>query len=29
LGEKVENWTYDSFNEAERIATIINSRLKS
>ncbi|MBO6491438.1 MAG: mitochondrial fission ELM1 family protein [Pelagibacteraceae bacterium] len=29
LGEKIENWTYDSFNEAERIATIINSRLKS
>jgi hypothetical protein len=29
LGEKVENWTYNSFNEAERIATIINSRLKS
>ena len=29
LGEKVENWTYDSFNEAERIAAIINSRLKS
>ena len=29
LGEKVENWTYDSFNEAERIATIIIRRLKS
>ncbi len=29
LGEKVENWTYNSFNEAERIAAIINSRLKS
>jgi len=29
LGEKVENWTYDSFNEAERIAAIINRRLKS
>jgi len=29
LGEKVENWTYDSFNEAERVAAIINSRLKS
>jgi hypothetical protein len=29
LGEKIENWTYDSFNEAERIAAIINSRLKS
>ena len=29
LGENVENWTYDSFNEAERIAAIINSRLKS
>ena len=28
LGEKVENWTYDSFNEAERIAAIINSRLR-
>ncbi len=29
LGEKVESWAYDSFNEAERIAAIINSRLKS
>ena len=29
LGEKVENWTYDSFNEAERIAAIIIRRLKS
>jgi len=29
LGEKVENWTYNSFNEAERIAAIIISRLKS
>jgi mitochondrial fission protein ELM1 len=29
LGEKVENWTYDCFNEAERIAAIINSRLIS
>ena len=29
LGEKIENWTYDNFNEAERIAAIINSRLKS
>ena len=29
LGEKVENWTYDNFNEAERIATIIIRRLKS
>jgi hypothetical protein len=29
LGEKVENWTYNSFNEAERIAAIINRRLKS
>jgi hypothetical protein len=28
LGEKVENWTYNSFNEAERIAAIINSRLR-
>ncbi len=29
LGEKVENWTYNNFNEAERIAAIIISRLKS
>jgi len=29
LGEKVENWTYNSFNEAERIAAIINRKLKS
>ena len=29
LGEKVENWTYNNFNEAERIAAIIIRRLKS
>jgi len=29
LGEKVEHWTYNKFNEAERIAAIINSKLKN
>jgi len=29
LGEKVENWKYNRFNEAERIAPMINDRLKS
>ncbi len=29
LGEQVENWTYNKLNEAERIATIINSKLKN
>ena len=29
LGEKVENWTYNKLNEAERIAAIINSKLKN
>jgi mitochondrial fission protein ELM1 len=29
LGEKVENWTYNKFNEAERMAAIINSKLKN
>ena len=29
LGEQVENWTYNKFNEAERIAAMINSKLKN
>ena len=29
LGEQVENWTYNKFNETERIAAIINSKLKN
>ena len=29
LGEQVENWTYNKFNEAERIAIMINSKLKN
>ena len=29
LGEQIESWTYNKFNEAERIATIINSKLKN
>ena len=29
LGEQVESWTYNKFNEAERIAAIINSKLKN
>ena len=29
LGEQVENWTYNKFNEAERIAAIITSKLKN
>ena len=29
LGEQVESWKYNKFNEAERIATIINSKLKN
>ena len=28
LGEQVESWSYNKFNEAERIAAIINSKLK-
>ena len=29
LGEQVESWAYNKFNEAERIAAIINSKLKN
>ena len=29
LGEKVESWTYNKFNEAERIAIQINSKIKN
>ena len=29
LGEKVEDWKYNKINEAERIATIINSKIKN
>ena len=29
LGDKVESWTYNSFNEAERIATMIHSKLSN
>jgi len=29
LGEKVESWTYTKLNEAERIAAIINNRIKN
>ena len=29
LGEKVESWTYDNLNEAERIAVIIKSKVKN
>ena len=29
LGEQVENWTYNKFNEAERIAIIINNILRN
>jgi len=29
LGERVESWTYNKLNEAARIATIINSKLKN
>jgi len=28
LGEKIETWKYDKFNEAERIALIINEKIK-
>ena len=29
LGDKVEIWTYENFNEAERVATIVNKKLNS
>ena len=29
LGEKVENWTYDKLNEAERLAVTINNKMKN
>ena len=29
LGEKIETWTYNKHNEAERIAAIINSKIKN
>ena len=29
LGEQVISWKYNKFNEAERIATIISSKLKN
>ena len=29
LGEKVQNWTYNTLNEAERIAAMINNKLKN
>ena len=29
LGESIDSWTYNKFNEAERVATMINSKLKS
>ena len=29
LGEQVESWTYNKLNEATRVATIINSKLKN
>ena len=29
LGEEVESWTYNKLNEAERIATKINSKIKN
>jgi len=29
LEEKVESWTYNKINEAERIATIINNKIKN
>ena len=29
LGEQVDSWTYNKFNEAERIAAIINSKLRN
>ena len=29
LGEKVESWKYSKINEAERIATIVSSKIKN
>jgi mitochondrial fission protein ELM1 len=29
LGEKIENWTYQKHNEAERIATILKNKIKN
>ena len=29
LDNKIENWTYKSFNEAERIAKIVNQKLNN
>ena len=29
LGDKVEIWTYENFNEAERVATIVNKKLNN
>ena len=29
LGDKVESWTYNSFNEAERIASMVHSKLSN
>ena len=29
LGEKVETWTYEKHNEAERIASIIKDKIKN
>jgi len=29
LGEKLESWTYNKHNEAERIATLINNKIKN
>jgi len=29
LGEKIETWSYNKHNEAERIATLINNKIKN
>jgi hypothetical protein len=29
LGEKIQSWTYSRFNEAERIAAMINNKLRN
>jgi hypothetical protein len=29
LGDQIESWTYNKLNETERIASIINSKLKN
>jgi len=29
LGERVQNWTYNKLNEAERIAAMINKKLNN